>query len=97
MPVGRRAGFVLLNPPAGQVTIADHFSNTLWGRCDAFSNRYGAGCVDTARAGGGGHVGRGGPAGQALTGCGASAALPWRRYAHERSEEPRWPREESKR
>jgi len=28
------------------VTIADHSSNTLYGRCDNLSNRYGAGCIN---------------------------------------------------
>ena len=46
---------LLVNTPAGQITLVDHAGNTLWGRCDVgsfsfgstiISNRYGAGCVD---------------------------------------------------
>ncbi|MFJ4099824.1 NucA/NucB deoxyribonuclease domain-containing protein [Amycolatopsis japonica] len=48
LPLTGNLGSALeLTTPANPVTIADHYSNTLWGRCDNMgSNRYGSGCVD---------------------------------------------------
>ncbi|AIG73308.1 Hypothetical protein AJAP_01890 [Amycolatopsis japonica] len=48
LPITGNLGSALeLTTPANPVTIADHYGNTLWGRCDnAETNRYGAGCVD---------------------------------------------------
>lgn len=43
---GNLGSAVELNTPGNPVTLADHESNTLYGRCDSFSNRYGQGCVD---------------------------------------------------
>ncbi|MEC3978153.1 NucA/NucB deoxyribonuclease domain-containing protein [Amycolatopsis sp. H20-H5] len=44
---GNLGSAVEVNTPANSVTIADHYENTLWGRCDNLtSNRYSAGCVD---------------------------------------------------
>ncbi|QRP47933.1 hypothetical protein [Amycolatopsis sp. FDAARGOS 1241] len=43
---GNLGSAIELNTPGNPVTLADHESNTLFGRCDSMSNRYGQGCGD---------------------------------------------------
>ncbi|MFF1615240.1 NucA/NucB deoxyribonuclease domain-containing protein [Amycolatopsis sp. NPDC058278] len=45
---GNLGSAVEVDTYANPVTIADHYDNTLLGRCDSFSNNFGQGCVDQA-------------------------------------------------
>ncbi|WP_187764592.1 NucA/NucB deoxyribonuclease domain-containing protein [Saccharopolyspora spinosa] len=43
---GHLGAAIQVNAPGNPVLLIDHAENTLFGRCDNLSNRFGAGCVD---------------------------------------------------